>query len=101
MKTKKSLLACLMLFILLVTTAIPAFSAVETNDNLKFDELSGKSADPLSRLGEYEITLSVPGEFDNDMYNEIIVMVDASTSQSKNFASLKNMLLGLGENFFD
>ncbi len=66
-------------------------------DGLTFDELGQKEADKLTGPGEYEITLSVPGAFDSTAYNEMIVMVDASLSQSGNFGKLKELLIGLGE----
>ncbi len=66
-------------------------------DGLTFDSMGKKEAERLVNLGEYEISLSVPGAFKTDRYNEFIVMVDASLSQSSNFGALKSMLIGLAE----
>lgn len=71
-------------------------AAAEPGD-LTFGALGKKTAEPLAGPGEYEITVSVPGAVSTEGYNEVIVMVDASTSQSGNFENLKTMLLQLGK----
>lgn len=56
-----------------------------------------KKAERAGGVDKWEVTLSVPGTFATEKYNEIILMVDASTSQSKNFDNLKNLIIGVAE----
>jgi len=79
---------------LLMSFAAPAFAA---DDSLTFGDLGSKTATKLVRPGQYEITLSVPGAVETEEYSEIIVMVDASSSQGTNLDKLKSMLIGLAE----
>ncbi len=87
-------LSIAMVFSLIAMTV----SAEETvSDGLEFDSMGHKTAEQLSHPGEYEINLTVPGVFETETYNEIIVMVDASLSQEKNFGNLKSFLIDLAE----
>ena len=74
-------------------TGSVAYAAEGAGDSI-ITELGLKTAQQLSQ-GRYEITVDVPG-MDGDMYNEIIIMVDASTSQKGNFNSLKQTLRDIG-----
>ncbi len=92
------LFAVLMVLIMLVAPVLPsAAEEMAVPFGMEFDRLAQKEAYQLENPGEYEIRLSVPGDFDKGKYNEIIVMVDASTSQSGNFGNLKNTLNSLAE----
>ncbi len=97
MKFIRSCLALLIVFVLLICSVMPVVAA-EVTDGMEFDEMGKKTADQLGNPGEYEINISVPGDFETGRYNEIIVMVDASLSQAGNFKNLKNMLITLAEN---
>ncbi len=66
-------------------------------EGMTFDVVGKKTAGITIDPGVFEINLSVPGVKATDEYNEVIVMVDASTSQSKNFENLKKLIIGLGE----
>ncbi len=98
MKPIRSCLALLIAFVLLISSVMPVVAAETSGGGLEFDEMGKKTADQLGKPGEYEINLTVPGDFETSRYNEIIVMVDASLSQSGNFGNLKTMLITLAEN---
>ena len=66
-------------------------------DGLEFAGMGKKEAEALAHPGEYEITLSVPGAVKTEKYSEIIVMVDASSSQGANLTKLKAMLVDIAE----
>ncbi|MBE6919188.1 MAG: LPXTG cell wall anchor domain-containing protein [Ruminococcaceae bacterium] len=81
--------------LLMLSLTVPV-SAAE-NDGYEFGTLGQKTAQPLVNPGQYEITVSVPGAVETEEYSEIIVMVDASDSQSGNLTKLKTMLVSLAE----
>ena len=66
-----------------------------------FGEIEGsKTAEEIGE-GEYEITVSVPGvdtevNPDEKLYNELIVMIDGSDSQSSNIGKLKETIKKIG-----
>ncbi len=92
-------LAVLLAMLMIMPMSMTALATEDDSQGggMTFDELGKKEADKLTEPGEYEITLSVPGAFEDDKYNEIIVMVDASLSQKGNFDSLKELIIGLGK----
>ncbi len=98
MKFIRPCLALMMAFVLLLSSVMPVMAAETSGGGMEFDEMGKKTADQLGNPGEYEINLTVPGDFDASRYNEVIVMVDASLSQSSNFNNLKTMLITLAEN---
>ncbi len=98
MKTIRSCLAWMIAFVLLISSVMPVAAAETAGGGMEFDEMGKKTAEQLGNPGEYEINLTVPGDFETDRYNEIIVMVDASLSQESNFENLKKMLINLAEN---
>jgi len=69
----------------------------DSSDGYELSDLGEKTADALVIPGQYEITVGVPGAVSTEKYSEIIVMVDASSSQGANLASLKTMLVDLAE----
>lgn len=85
----------LLLAMLLVWMNIPALAA--EGSELTFSDLGKKTADALVTPGQYEITVSVPGAVSTEKYGEIIVMVDASSSQGGNLDKLKTMLVDMAE----
>ncbi len=91
------LLAITMVFSLFAMTASAEETTTEKPDGLTFDIIGKKEAEVWDAPGRYQIKVSVPGTKATDKYNEVIVMVDASTSQSGNFQNLKNLLIGLAE----
>ncbi len=76
---------------------LTASAAETTSPGMEFDITGMKNAVVQTQPGQYEITVAVPGLKNVDEYNEVIIMVDASTSQSNNFNSLKELIIGLGE----
>ncbi len=78
---------------------ISVFAAsAEDGSNIK-NELGEKTAKELSAPGEYEVTVQIPGAFQNSQYAEIIIMADASDSinNANNWPRFKNMVNALGE----
>ncbi len=89
-------LAVLMALLMLLSAV--AVAEESTDGGLYFPGMEPtKKAVRAGGVDKWEVTLSVPGTFATDKYNEIIVMVDASTSQSGNFGNLKNLIIGLAE----
>ena len=56
-----------------------------------------KTAKATENKNEYEITLSVPGETVEAMYNEVVIMVDGSYSQDDNFDKLRETIADLAD----
>ncbi len=98
MKKFRRIAAAFLALVFACLAILPAFAEeVNSNGELTFDELGKKEATYLGRPGEYEVTITVPGEYSTDKYNELIVMVDASLSQGGNFTQLKQLLMNLAE----
>ena len=95
-KTAKKLSSLLLAVLMLLSLAVSA-SAAGSDDGYTFGDLGSKTAEQLVRPGQYEITVSVPGAVQTEEYSEIIVMVDASSSQGANLEKLKSMLVSLAE----
>ena len=94
MKSKvKRFLALMLAMVLSISAVLPAFA--EENDGYEFEELGEKTAQPLVTPGQYEITVGVPGAVETDQYSEVIVMVDASSSQGANLNTLKANLVDI------
>lgn len=74
-----------------------AYAQDAENDGFEFGEVGRKTASATAVPGQYEITVSTPGAISSEQYSEIIVMVDASSSQGANLNKLKAMLVDLGE----
>ncbi len=72
--------------VLLSTLSMSVFG----NMAIKTNELVSPSAN------RYEVTVSVPGT-EEFLYNEIIIMVDRSGSQSENFEEIKRAVQQIGE----
>ncbi len=80
------------------TLTIRAEAAEATADEgMTFEAVGKKTAGVTIDPDVFEINLSVPGVKAVDEYNEVIVMVDASLSQSQNLENLKKLIIGLGE----
>ncbi len=75
--------------------SVPALATSSVSN--EFATLGKKTASPTVIPGQYEITVGVPGAIASEKYSEIIVMVDASSSQGANLDKLKTMLVHLGE----
>jgi len=90
--TLKRIAALLMAALLLC-----AGTAFAATDGYEFGTLGKKTAEALVKPGQYEITLSVPGAVASEEYSEIIVMVDASSSQGANLNKLKETLVDIAE----
>lgn len=95
MKKMKRFFA-LLLSVALVLSLGTTASAAE-NDGYTFPDLGEKTADMLINPGQYEITVGVPGAVSTSTYSEVIIMVDASSSQGANLEKLKAMLVDLAE----
>lgn len=100
-KNFKKLLVWAMSFALLLTTVFVPVTATadtytqETHGTLA--ELASKTTLVQSREDSvFEITFAAPG-MKTEKYNEIIVMIDASGSQVKNFDSVKDTIRKVGE----
>lgn len=74
-----------------------AYAEPTASDELVFPELGKKTAEALVKPGDYDITLSVPGALQTEQYSEIIVMVDASSSQGSNLQKLKETLVDIAD----
>ncbi len=96
MKKLRSVFIFLITVLLLAGSTLPACAAAVVN-SFEFEKIGEKTASPTGSEGEYEVRVDVPGRFETTGYNELIIMVDASTSQSGNFPILKQMLLGLAK----
>jgi len=88
-------IVALLLAMLLVLMSIPALA--EEGSELTFSDLGKKTAEALVTPGQYEVTVSVPGAVSTEKYGEIIVMVDASSSQGANLEKLKGMLVDMAK----
>lgn len=95
MKKMKRLIALLLTLVMLLPTL--NVSAANGSEDLTFNTLGKKTAEALVKPGDYEITLSVPGALKTEKYSEIIVMVDASSSQGGNLNTLKANLVDIAE----
>lgn len=95
-KTIKKLSSLLLAVLMILSLAVSA-AAAGSDDGYTFEGLGSKTAEKLVRPGQYEITVSVPGAVETEEYSEIIVMVDASSSQGANLNKLKTMLINLAE----
>lgn len=89
----KRLTACMLTAAMLLGMACGGALA----DGLEFAGMGKKEAEALAQPGEYEITVSVPGAVKTDKYSEIIVMVDASSSQGANLDKLKTTLVDIAD----
>jgi len=89
----KKAAALILSLVMMLALAMPASAAIDT----EFVQLGEKTATQLVVPGTYEISVSVPGILETETYNEVIVMVDASSSQGSNLQRLKNMLVNLAE----
>ena len=96
MKQATGKTAALLFTVLLIFSLMISVHAAD-NDGYIFDDLGKKAAQPLVTPGRYEVTVSVPGAVETEEYSEIIVMVDASSSQGANLQKLKAMLVRLAE----
>lgn len=92
-KTRSIIALCLA--VLLVWLSMPALA--DAGSGLEFSGLGKKTAEALVTPGQYEITVSVPGAVSTEKYGEIIVMVDASSSQGANLEKLKGMLVDMAQ----
>ncbi len=97
MKKKITRYFAILLTALMILPMSMTAAAAESDGGMTYEQLAKKEAEQLAAPGKYDITLSVPGAYETNGYNEIIVMVDASLSQESNFANLKRLILGLGE----
>ncbi len=100
MEKFKAVLIYFMCAVIIIANALPISAQQAVVNSFEFEKMGQKTARSLEHAGEYEIKLDVPGEFETSGYNELIIMVDASTSQSGNFPSLKKMLDGLAAELF-
>ncbi len=100
-KKHVSLLLALALLLSLAANGTLALTANAeegtNNEGMTFEVVGKKTSGVTIDPGVWEINLSVPGVKAVEEYNEVIVMVDASTSQSSNFENLKKLIIGLGE----
>lgn len=92
-KTTAFLLVAVIFLAMTIVPAIAAPSSLAIEDG--FTQLGKKTATQLVVPGQYEITVSVPGAVQTEKYSEVIVMVDASSSQGANLKKLKTMLVDL------
>ncbi len=103
MKNMKRLASLLLAFAMILSLVAAGgwtltASAEETaKEGMEFEIVGKKTADLMTNPGQYEVRVTVPGVQTSDEYNEIIVMVDASLSQSGNFSNLKNLLINLAK----
>lgn len=95
MKKIKRLVSLLLSVFLLLSLSVSASAA--GNDGYVFPDVGEKSAEMLVKPGQYEITVGVPGAVSASTYSEVIIMVDASSSQGDNLDKLKTMLVDLAE----
>ena len=90
--------AFLLIAVIILAMTVPAIAAPSTlNIEDGFTRLGKKTATQLVVPGQYEITVSVPGAVQTEKYSEVIVMVDASSSQGSNLEKLKTMLVDLAQ----
>lgn len=87
----------LILAVMLVVSLGIGAAAQTLDDGYEFEGLGEKTAEQLVNPGRYEITVSVPGAVASEEYSEVIVMVDASSSQGANLEKLKTMLVNLAK----
>lgn len=93
--TMKKAVALVLALVTVLSLGVSAFGA--NGGDYEFTQLGKKTASPLVTPGQYEITVSVPGAVETEKYSEVIVMVDASSSQGSNLEKLKTMLVELAE----
>lgn len=94
--TFQKLIAVVLVFVMVLAIALPTLTAsalLAIEDGIT--TLGKKTATQLVVPGQYEISVSVPGAVTTEKYSEIIVMVDASSSQGANLQKLKDMLVDL------
>lgn len=59
---------------------------------------AGKNAEVLnSEEGRYKVTVSVPGQTEKILHNEVILMLDASDSQGSNWTSVKESIMTIAK----
>ncbi len=88
-------LACIICVSMLELSAF----AENTGDRLDIEGmLAEKTAEAQDSIGEYEVTIQVPGTSQQTQYAEIIIMADASDSinNSGNWPHFRNMVNALG-----
>lgn len=88
--------ASLLLVVMMIFSLSATVWAAE-NDGYEFNDLGEKTAESLVKPGQYEITVGVPGAVVTEQYSEVIIMVDASSSQGSNLGKLKTMLVDIAE----
>lgn len=91
---------------LVFSLSCAAFAAASEPAGISgFGEIQGSKTAECTGDGAYKVTLSVPGvdttvSVDERLYNEVIIMVDGSDSQSDrtgNFSALKSTLKSVGD----
>lgn len=89
-KYLKKVLSIILILLSLLTNTLPIYAAEKP--------FAGKNAKVINEdEGRYKVTVSVPGETEKILHNEVILMLDASDSQGANWTSVKESIMTIAQ----
>lgn len=102
---KRRLISILLILMLVVSVSSRVFADTSEPDVIPdkgisgFEDIMGSKTAEKTGEGTYTVTLSIPGvdyETETTLYNEIILMIDASISQADEIPNLRNTIKSIG-----